>query len=115
MSEAAVAIRLPDTGFGKRIVIGPRQIHTRLARYQIRSWAGDGEYLNGDTTGIHVRESRVTEIGEFVPLDALRPGKRGVSGEAAFGNGGAIDAGDDVRNGEVLFQGNDAHGTVLCQ
>src|ERR1700704_6315692 len=74
-------------------------------------WSGDREHLYSDPARIHVRQARIPEVSQLVPLDDLSPDDIG-PGKAAAADGGGVGAADDCRISVVLFQRNHAHGSL---
>ena len=106
--EAAVARGVAGAGLGQCVVVGARQVDARLARHEVGARAGDRQHLHGDAAGVHVRQARGAELGQFGTFGGLRPDEVG-AGKAAAGDRVWGNAGDDARHGVVLFQGDDAH------
>src|ERR1700730_1473329 len=75
---------------------------------QIGPWAGERQDLNGDASSIHVPQARRPKGLELRLPDRQAPGGSGW-GEAAAGDGVEVNAASEGRDGEMLFQGNDAH------
>jgi hypothetical protein len=86
LRKAAVTGGVTGARIRQRVIIGPRDVDTFLTRHQIGARTGDRQHLHGDSAGIHVGEPRIAEVGQFPPLDGLRPGKVG-AGKASGSDG----------------------------
>src|SRR5215475_5842242 len=108
MRETAKSAWMTGGGFGQSVVIVPCQSDSLGAWHDVGSWAGDREDLYSDPARIHVRQSRVAEVSQLVPLHDLSPDDVGPR-KAAAADGGGVDTADDSRNGVMLFQRDHAH------
>src|SRR5262245_12719809 len=108
MRETGKSAWMTGGGFGQSVVIVPCQSDSLGAWHDVGSWTGDREDLYSDPARIHVRQSRVAEVSQLVPLHDLSPDDVGPR-KAAAADGGGVDTADDSRNGVMLFQRDHAH------
>jgi hypothetical protein len=111
-SEAGEAIGTAPDGSCEVIVEGAAQIDTLAAGDEGGTGTGVGEYLERDARLRHRLQPPLTEVGkELERVGTVGPRRAGAVPAAPDDLG--IDASGEGRNGEMLFEGDDAHWAVL--